>query len=300
MNLDNILSKVTIEGSEYYRLNAPNDFSFSTDIIKTLKQNYDPQKEHGGLICFSYGDLNGILRFEAKYIIYVSNRSQTPNFEYSPDQEELSAGYKKAYSEKLLPIAFHTHPTKYVKNDDIISEGMHYLEQLNTSVEDKGYTLRNNFKYRDTKLRLPDILVVENSNAVFVGIYGGLVAPMCFTELKEKASRQSLEKVFNGVKDWANTPERQAALIFSAFALVILGIKYYKVSIPTLITASLVVPPLLYSNQDRCDFFGVSYGLALVIHVPKLSDAEVIEYEKKAIIAREEAIKKIELKKKGS
>ena len=89
-------------------------------------------------------------------------------------------------------------------------------------------------------------------------------------------------------------------MLFCSFALVVLGIKYYKVSIPVLITAGAVIPPILYSNQKRCDFFGVSYGLGLSIHIPKIDDIEIREYEKKAIEARQEAIKRAEVKKKNT
>jgi hypothetical protein len=122
---------------------------------------------------------------------------------------------------------------------------------------------------------------------------------MCFTEQKDKVAKAGMENVFSGLKQWANTPERQAVVLFCSFALVVLGIKYYKVSIPVLITASMVVPPVLYSNQKRCDFFGVSYGLGLIIHIPEIDDSEIQEYEKKAIEARQEAIKKAEIKKKN-
>jgi hypothetical protein len=297
MNLDDILNKIKIDDRESFRLNCPNNIYFPDFIIKALKEKFDHRIEKGGLILFNYSLLNNTITFSAKNVVFIKNISKTPNHQYAPDKKELKTAYDDAFSKNLLPLAFHTHPTVYKDSDNIINEGMHYLQQLNTSIEDKGYTLRENYKYKGVNLRLPDILVVENANAVFVGIYGGLIAPMCFTEQKDKATMTGMENVFSGLTKWANTPERKAVVLFCSFALVVLGIKYYKVSIPVLITAGAVIPPILYSNQKRCDFFGVSYGLELNIYIPKIDDFEIKEYENKAIEARLEAIKRIEAKK---
>lgn len=198
MNFDDIINRIKINDEELFRLNTPSDYYFPDFIIKTLKNNFDPKLEKGGLIRFEYHLSNNNLIFSAKEVVFITNISKTPNHQYDPDKKELKMAYGDAFSKKLLPLAFHTHPTVYSDSDDIISEGMNYLKQLNTSIEDKGYTLRDNYEYKGLKLRFPDILVVENANAVFVGIYGGLIAPMCFTEQKDKAVKTGIENVFSG------------------------------------------------------------------------------------------------------
>lgn len=291
MDWTEIINEFKISNTISYRLNAPCDFYFPPKIINTLQDNVDQNFEKGGIVRFSYSKLNEIVRFVATNIDFITNRSDSPESSYLPDNAELNISFKNAIDNNEIPFEFHTHPTIYSEYDDVIDEGEHYLEQLNTSIEDQFCTLSSKLKYKNYDLRTPDILIVYNVSSLFIGFYGGLVAPMCFTERKKVASREGARRIFSEINNWADTPERKGLLIFSACALAILGIRYYKVTLPLLIAAKVAVPPVVYSMQERNDFFGISFGMDLTVHIPRIEDAEILRNEEKAIEVRNIALK---------
>ncbi len=175
-------------------------------------------------------------------------------------------------------------------------QGMNFLNQLNTSIADQSLT-RRSFKYNGVEIRLPDLLVVENANALFIGMYGGLIAPLCFTEQKKEAINSSMEKTMESLTEMINTPERKTIAIFSAFALIFLAFKYPKAIIPTAIGAGVILPPMMYANREKHDYFGVTFGTTLTIHVDKLTDQEIINFEIKAN-EHEKKLKELRLKQK--
>jgi hypothetical protein len=93
-----------------------------------------------------------------------------------------------------------------------------------------------------------------------------------------------MDKIVN----WADTPWRRAALILPALGTLFLAIRYPKGILPTALVAGTVIPPMMYASRERHEFFGVTYGTQLTIHIDPISDEEIIEHEMKAIEALKE------------
>lgn len=290
-----LTNRLTIKEVEYARLNAPGEFTYSKNVITKLRNAYDPEQEKGGLICVQPIEHNGKLTYTAIDVIFVTNVAKNKRTSYGADHAELEKAYIQTLNNKQLPFLFHTHPTLN-EGDNIMMQGMNFLYQLNTSLADQSLT-RWGFRYNGVNVRLPQLLVVENSKALFIGMYGGLIAPLCFTQQKDKAVHSSMEKTLESISDWANTPERKGVLIFSALALIFLAFRYPRVVLPTAMVAGTVVPPMMYANRERHEFFGVTYLEELTIHITKLSDEEIIGYELKAIEALEELKRRREKEK---
>lgn len=280
-----LTNRININKTEYARLNAPGAFSYQATVLTKLRNEYDPEQEKGGLVYFKHLETNGRISYEAVDVAFVTNVADDKRHSYRADEKELEQAYKFALDNKYLPFFFHTHPTVYEGNN-IVMQGMNFLQQLNTSLADQGLTMRG-FQYNGVNVRLPQLLVVENSKAIFIGMYGGLIAPLCFTEQKDKAIQSSMERTMNSIGDWANTPERKAVVVFSALAVAFLAIRYPKAILPTALIAGTALPPVMYASRDRHEFFGVTYGLQLTIHIDAISDEEIIKHEMKAIEALE-------------
>jgi hypothetical protein len=293
------LNRIIVADKEYARLNTPCEFEFPESIVKSIRDNYKADEEKGGVILFRRSRQNGKCCFTAANVVFITNVTEhDKRTSYLADSKGLDTAYGNALKEKLFPLAFHTHPTIYPDSDqDAMQQGMNFLEQLNTSIADKGATLWC-FTYNGVSIRLPEFLIVENSGALFIGLYGGLVAPLCFTQQKSKAVQDGMKRTFNGIKDWANTPERQTIVALTVLTLIFLAIKYPKVALPAIVVGAAIIPPLIYENQEKNEFFGITRRPRFRIHIPKIEDTEIIKYELLAIESHEEAKRATALRKK--
>lgn len=297
-NEQGLVNTISIDNADFIRLDMAGDFHFSSEIIATLKDIYKPDQEQGGLIYFRYDFNNGVKKFTAVEVKLITNVStQDKRVSYLPASEELDKAYLDSLTRKLIPISFHTHPTIYPdSNDDLMIQGLHFIEQLNTSIADHGAT-RWWFTYNKVNVRLPDLLILENNKGLFIGFYGGLIAPLGFKEYKEKAMKTGMDKVFNSITELADTPGKKIAIGVSALAALFLAFRYPKASIPLLVSAGIIVPPMIYASQETNEFFTVALNKEVIIHIPKLPDAEIIKYEVMATQAQKEAKRIADLKK---
>lgn len=287
----NLFEEFITDENTFFQIDMPGDFEFSSEIIEQIKSEYDPDEEKGGLISFEI--IKGTeTKFIAKEIVFVANVFDgDKRGTYRPDNEQLKEAYKNALSKEFLPLFFHTHPTKDNVDTNIVNQAFNYLLQQATSENDQALTLRY-ITYNEYLIRLPDILILGNSNTLFVGLYGGLVAPITFTKHREDAISKGVEKSINKLIDWADTPEKRALALLGTVITFAMAVTNPKAIVPAIMTTSAAATPFILANRDRNDFFGVTYGTTLNIHIPRLSDEEILEYENQAIAAREEVRKR--------
>lgn len=109
---DGSLSAFIDDMQTYYRLSSPLEFIISKEIVAILSQEYDPGNEKGGLILAAIKKINGKIILEARKLQFLGNRSNTRAISYQPDETEFRASVEAAFSKKLIPLIFHTHPTQ--------------------------------------------------------------------------------------------------------------------------------------------------------------------------------------------
>jgi hypothetical protein len=287
----NYIEKFNTGFSEHLRLSTELSVYFEEDIIALLKSNYETGREIGGIISIAPEFREGKRFFYVKEITFITNRSDTPHRSYRPDEEELSKARQKALKRKMLPFNFHSHPTE---GDNILSESFNYYSMLDTSDADKIYRYLG-IEIGQNKLRLPDVLIVANGkmkSGLFIGIYGGLIAPLDFTEKKDEVMSNFLQNNFERIQNYFDTPQKKtmAAIggIAAAIGAIALFAKYPKAIFPTLLTTATLVPAIAYSASDENRFFGISQVSSLKIILPKLNDEKVIENEKTILRLYEE------------
>lgn len=261
----------------YYRL-ACCSFYFSDFIIQALKKEYSPDVEIGGFFLASPEKEDNSIIWIIKEIRFVKNISPTPHQTYIRDPDETNEVISYSLNKKLLPLVFHSHPTTSI---NLIGEAIEYNSQMDTSNPDKICSLFSRILIDETELRLPDILIVCNGqlkNGLFVGFYGGLIARLDFTERKQILKDDFANKIFDSLNRFFNTPEKKLLGALSALAFVILLIKYPKSTLSTIVTAGTILPTISYSSKSN-EFFGISYGMALQIFLPKVDDETIIKDE---------------------
>lgn len=266
----------------YHRLTAGGVMNIPSSIVKKLQDAYDPGLEKGGFFFVLPERKEGKTILTVQSVCFISNVSDYPEGRYQMNREEFVAAYYQAEAEKLLPFKFHTHPTR----TDNYLESLLFLQQMDTSAPDKSASLFC-LNYEDCKLRLPDVLVIGNAASgrdLFIGLYGGLVAPLDFTDRKNDLKKQFQDKVTNGVGDWLDTPGKQFAAAASALTALFLLIRYPKAILPTALVAGTVLPVIAYrSTKDHEHFAVTGSRQSLEIALPKIDDAMIRENEKQIV-----------------
>jgi hypothetical protein len=278
---EGILNRIIIDSKTHYRINTTSKFVFPEIFIKYIQSEYDSEYEKGGYIFFKPSLNDNQVEFIVEEVIFLENISDTPQRSYLWDYNEKNRKLDEALQKKLLPISFHTHPTK---STDVIAESIHYLNQLNTSDGDQMCSLRG-ISLDDIVLRLPDILIVgngTNASSVFIGFYNGLIAPIAFTKHKEHLKKKSSDTLTTFLEDRLDTPEKKSVAFLGALAAVILCIRYPKIGIPLVMVAATVTPQLVYQFQEQNEFFGISQGKYLEIVIPRITDEEILNNELEA------------------
>ncbi|MCD4792558.1 MAG: hypothetical protein K8R54_04945 [Bacteroidales bacterium] len=276
-----ILSKISINKIEYRHISIPAKALFTTKCLNDLSEEYIKNKEIGGfIICEPIKDDTGLfLTFRKVHL--VKNRSSTPHNSYSPyktvkqknEYENIIHLYIK---QGFLPFRFHSHP---IAASDSLQEKMNFLKQLDTSKRDQVTTLICE-NIEQINLRLPDILIVKESNSMFVGLYGGLICPHKFDKQKRKVISNVTTNISNSITEWTDTLGKKIGLTVGALVLIFLALKYPKISIPIAVTGTAVLPSVVYEHQSKPEYFAVTTGQKILIELPLIKKEEILINDK--------------------
>lgn len=275
---DAIITAIQVNNKEFHRINTEAKFVVPDNLLTTLKREYDPAQEKGGMILFKPSKEFGIPVFTASEIIFIENKSEEPWRSYRIDHQENKKFTLTAFQQGLIPFRFHTHPTK---SNNFLQEFYRYLSNLETSDADQMCSLTG-LQIGDLNLRLPDILIVGNGSQcmdVFIGFYNGLICPTSFKGHKEELTGKARQKANEFVDENSDKNAFWIILGVVVVAGIVLAVKYPKAILPLLIGAVVVVPQLIYSTQSKNEFFGISKGDNLEIWIPKIDDEVILANE---------------------
>ena len=276
---ENIIEEFDTTFGKYYRL-GNSEIQISTELIQLLKKEYLPGFEKGGFFLASPEKKYNSVSFVIKEIRFVRNISPRPYHTYIKDPNEAQEIISDALRKNLLPFTFHSHPTK---DSNILGEAIRYNKQMDTSVQDRLASLFSRVSIGGSELRLPDILVVVNGrlkSGLFIGFYGGLVAPLDFSERKKTLESDLSDKIQNSIENLFTTPNKKLIGLFIGLAFVYFLIRYPKSTLLTIATTATVLPEIAYTTPGLNKFFGISHGSALQISLPKIAEELIIKDEK--------------------
>ena len=263
----------------FYRLSGSIQVVIPGEKSRELTRAYDPMFEKGGLLLASIHKKGDLVILLLEDIVFIPNISKNPHNSYMTDMGQFMKAIDAAFAQRRLPIIFHTHPTK---STNIIEEVRKYHLQMETSIMDRCASLISH-PFPGGRLRLPEALVICNSSlskGLFIGFYGGLVAPLQF---KNRKNRIIFEFCIKKVVDFISTIETvEDALIkfglsWLTFALARDNPRQTRQLIKEAVD---LLPPLAYATADEHCFFGITYASNLKINIPKLDDASLLEDER--------------------
>jgi len=280
------LKEVVIENQKVLQITTPCRFNIKDQIVKSLKDNYKPSEEIGGVFWARPKIIEGEKVYIIDNITYLRNAIEDYNFHderglkltrqaaYLADSIETNDCLINVFSNNYLPVKFHTHPTH---GKDLIKQYSLQHLQSETSFQDK---LESNslITIFQKNLILPRGLIVGNpsiSADIFIGLYNGFISPTGFDESKKETLKKNFDKIANSVSDKIsrlNLSDSELA-IYSIFAIFFLGYFIYrtrKYSIPAILSLTAFAPTLLTNTTsiDQPKYFNkLAFGEAN-IYIP--------------------------------
>lgn len=269
LHSNGFIKPVRFGDEEIFVWATPCRVKISENIVEELKAAYLPDAEIGGILLAQPEIINGEKIFFVEQVRFIRNAVEdiesfredgvlrTKANAYLPDIKEATRLQSEAYRAKVLPLKFHTHPTK---GKDILDSFHLQAFETNTSKQDLKESKYFNM-VNGKKLLLPRALIVGNSDwgkELFIGIYDGFIAPGGFDETKSMIRQENISKLRNGVAEafrkW--DVSEQQKWMYGIGAVLLLGFLLYrtrKFSIPVVAGLTVILPVLLSQTTAAKD-----------------------------------------------
>lgn len=287
--LEELVSKKVIEtfntiDQAFYRIAGDFTFCIPQKAAKDIAKAYDPSFEKGGILLTSIKRLKGKIVLTLEKVDFIQNIAPEPSISYEFDPFVFKQHVHNAFANNRLPIIFHTHP---MKSKNIIEEIRMYHSQMETSPPDRCASLFSH-EFSLGQLRLPEALIIYDNNlskGLFIGLYGGLVAPLKFKNEKLFAIFGfCLKQVYEFFGRISTIGEGITKVGGSLLALEVA--RSHPKEIKQFIKeAHELLSPIAYANVERPRYFGITKGEELIIYVPKPNESYLLEEEMMARMA---------------
>lgn len=265
--MSKILIPETFKGQRVLHLQTPCDIHITENVSKALLDDYDPKCEKGGILAAYPEKRDGKTLLIVKEAIFLNNISDNPGNSYLPASHELNATLKKSSDEQFLPIRFHTHPTAH---ENPIMEILSYISVSDTSKQDQLVSY-NIVKVCDQSILLPHSLILalgKSKNRMFIGFYGGLIAPVEFETHKKKQMQKAMDIIVDSVSQWARKGNNKWWLIGGGIVFAFLIIRYYKTALPLILLLVAMAPMFVDAPCAEPEYFAQLTQGQVTIKIP--------------------------------
>lgn len=267
-----------VDGKEILHLATPCRFRIIETIVEDLKSNCKSDKEIGGILWSKPTILEGEIIHSIDKVSYIRNaiddnpRTDKRNSSnaYLPDRKEYNEILNELFSQGYLPVKFHTHPV----HDTNFSFSSTYSDLMSETSEQDQYESLQPLKIGNQYFLMPRALIVNHvflSNAIFIGVYNGFIAPKEFENSKKKIQEENFNKTVALLSSVNLKDTEKFGLSIGAALLLYAIVKNPKFSLPVIFGLSAIIP-LLMTNTKNIDnpyyFNKLSYGSA-DIFIPK-------------------------------
>lgn len=268
----------TVDDKEILHLATPCRFRIIETIVEDLKSNCKSDKEIGGILWSKATILEEEIIHVIDKVSYVRNAiDDNPRIDkrnssnaYLPDRKEYNEILNELFSQGYLPVKFHTHPV----HDTNFSFSSTYSNLMSETSEQDQYESLQPLKIGNQYLLMPRALIVNHaflSNAIFIGVYNGFIAPKEFENSKKKIQEDNFNKIVALLSSVNLKDTEKFGLSIGAALLLYAIVKNPKFSLPVIFGLSAIIP-LLMTNTKNIDnpyyFNKLSYGSA-TIFIPK-------------------------------
>jgi hypothetical protein len=256
--------------NDTYFLNPPLRIIIEKKVVSSLKNRYKINREIGGILLAEPASIDSKKTLKVKGVRYVRNISDTPERSYRRSTswneycKKCFIGTKK--HKRYFPLGFHTHPRREDKLDILRT----YFQMSTSDADRKTATERYRFSRNNGGiifLALPSILcLVTFTNDVFLGVYGGEIAPDDFNKYAEKILGETISSII----DWGVKTDSFWGMMLSIFTG--LGIGVFSTGLRTrnytLKSFAMQLSIMRKQNQADNNYFTVVKQGDAVIDIP--------------------------------
>lgn len=198
---ENFLKTQSIsETKDIYSLKPPLQILITSQAVERLKRRYKPDREIGGILLAEPVQIGTVKTLLIDHVRFIRNVSKDPG-EYQAIGDRTEHMHRCLTGTKdgvrYFPIWFHSHPRKSIDLPELIMA----FFQMDTSERDKRLATWKITYSSDTKYithGFPSALVVvTHDNKMFMGLYGGFIAPDDFRVYVQKLLGKSMEEIVN-------------------------------------------------------------------------------------------------------
>jgi len=253
---NNFIQTKQIENEKLFHITTPCVFRIENEIVQSLKKNYKSTEEIGGILSAKPTLINNERIYVIDKVNYIRNAIEdnpknglNKTNAYLPDFKQKNQVISKILENNYLPVEFHTHP---IKEKEYLQTILNQNYQTETSDQDRKVS-KFPYNINSQKLLMPSCLIVgslSSSLDIFIGVYGGFIAPVGFETRKEQVINEKIIKSIDSMSTIKFTTDQKIGLGVGAALLLFSIIKYPKYSLPVIAGLALIAPILLTNTQN--------------------------------------------------
>lgn len=187
-------------------LKIPFFFRLSQNVIKKLMAKYDAELEIGGVFLAEPIMANEQRILRVRKAKFLRNISENPQCQYLAGKNRIQAMHESLMGTKsglhFFPIPFHSHPQpKDEDNDYFIINKFIALETSKADKKSASYAL--SYPSLGVSLLFPRGLVYMVDSELFIGFYGGGIAPSDFKEYMKRITGKTMRELNSMMLEFA-------------------------------------------------------------------------------------------------
>ncbi len=269
MKRNNFIRSKGDSKTKLYILNAPLVIEIPQKIVEKLRSEYVPKPEIGGVLF-----AEPILVNEER-ILRIKKLKSLPNISEKPESQYLGKNRIQVMHSGLmgtksglhyLPIIFHSHPQPDSKADQYYI--INRFIGLETSDKDREAANQPlDYETIGVSMLFPRALIYLIDDKLFIGFYGGKIAPDNFNEYMRKIAGKSLE---NMISDFAGLVKDTDE--FWTRALGIVGVTLTSISYPFILSQPallrMLITQILIHHKKQQTYFTITKNEDVKVLIP--------------------------------
>ena len=197
---------------------TPIEIEVTVQVSLRLIKLYNQYEEKGGIIFCSLNCSNGKTIIKTEFVCDVPNIDENKTNTYAPNDEIylklLNENFSNQnHSQILLPIHFHTHPTKDLQEAISYSQ-LYFIThfKLNTSEGDQNVVKLRFLEFDKIKVGYFHAIITGHDLFLNIIFYAHNVTPLDFLEVKRKLIHNAFKEFGDEFSKITDNPEKKGII----------------------------------------------------------------------------------------